>query len=130
MPLTVQGAIRDDGSNFYAYSLSVETFGLPRKQFKPPYYYYEPAPPLMNDWGTVPPFPTPVVLGQLNILDPTVYGPYAPAGRYTVFLYAYDRSLKGWFRGDGNIVTDPFPGILSFRNWDRAITNFEYDPNP
>jgi len=130
MPLTIKGAIRDDGCNFYAYSLSVDTFGLPSVQFKPPYYYYEPAPPLMDDCGTVPPYPAPVVLGQLNILDPTVYGPFAPAGRYTVRLYAYDRSLKGWFKGDGNIVTDPFPGSLGFRNWSAVITNFEYNPDP
>jgi hypothetical protein len=128
MPLTIKGAIRDDGCNFYAYSLSVDTFSLPSVQFKEPYYYHEPPSPLMDDCGTVPPHPFPVVLGQLNILDPTVYGPGAPGGRYTVFLYAYDRSLKGWFQGFGNIVTNPFPPNLGFRNWSYAITNFEFYP--
>lgn len=123
MPLTIRGMITDAGSNFYAYSLRVFTFPYPPIQFKPPYYYYEPAPPPMDDSGTVGPNP---LLGQLNI--PAVYGDKTKAGRYTVFLYAYDRSLRGWFNPDGNNVTDAFQGALSHRNWTWTATNFEFHP--
>jgi len=126
MPLKIEGAIKDDGKNFYAYRLVVFNSSAGYQEFERRYYHEV---PYLDDSGTVPPFPAPVELGQLDI--PAVYAPKkAPAGRYTVFLYAYDRSLRGWFQGNGNFVTDPFPASLGYRNWDWTATNFEFDPGP
>jgi len=122
MPLTVEGKIRDDGDNFYAYRLVVYNFHEGSKEFERRYYHET---PLLDDSGTV--GPNPVVLGQLDI--PAVYGKKEPAGgRYTVFLYAYDRSLCGGFVGDGNNVSDAFQPDLSDRNWTWTATNFEFYP--
>jgi hypothetical protein len=125
MPLEVKGAIRDDGNNFYAYRLAVYNFHEGWKEFERRYYHET---PLLDDSGTVG-HPTPVVLGQLDI--PAVYGKKEPAGgRYTVFLYAYDRSLCGGFVGDGNNVSDASQPNLGSRNWTVTATNFEFYPNP
>lgn len=132
MPLTVKGAIKDVNSHFYAYLLTVFNFYDGTAQFEPPapadaYYYYQPPvppPPQMNDSGTVPPYPTPVTLGELDI--PAVYTE-PRGGRYTVRLYAYDRSLRGWFATPYN-MSDAFQPALHSRNWTWTATNFEYYP--
>jgi hypothetical protein len=75
MPLTVEGKIRDDGDNFYAYRLVVYNFNEGWKEFERCYYHEVPL--LLNDSGTGG-YPTDVVLGQLDI--PAVYGKKEPAG--------------------------------------------------
>jgi len=124
LPLEVTGTIRDDGDNFYAYRLVVYNYHEGSRQFERRYYHE--APLLLDDSGTAG-YPTPVVLGQLDI--PAVYGKKYPAGgRYTVFLYVYDRSLCGGFVGDGNNVSDAFQPNLGSRNWTVTATNFEFYP--
>jgi hypothetical protein len=133
MPLEIKGAIRDDTAaihHFYAYRLSICGFGDGCAQFEPPspqaaYYYYQSAPCPLSSAGTGPPsFPTPVKLGDLDI--PTLF-PGTEGGRYTVFLYAFDRSLRGWFATPYN-MSDPFQPSLWSRNMNWKFTNFTFEP--
>ena len=122
MPLTIEGAIHDQ--HFSNYRLTVDTFWTPPSGFANGYYYT--GPPLNNN-GTIG-YATPVALGTLDI--PSLLGDQAKGGRYTVFLYGYDRSLLGAFAPKTNHVADanPDPADRDDRNWTYTITNFEFYP--
>lgn len=131
MPVKIKGAIKDVNSHFYAYNLTISSFCDGSAQFEPPppasaYYYYLPAPCPLSSAGTGPPVhPICVELGTLDILS--VF-PGTKGCRYTVRLYAFDRSLRGEFHAPANNVSDAFqPGLFS-RNWSSALTNFEFYP--
>jgi hypothetical protein len=122
MPLTIMGAIKDE--HFSNYRLVVDTFWMTPKGFANGYYF---AGPPLDDKGTIG-YPAPVALGTLDI--PSLLGDQAKGGRYTVFLYAYDRSLLGAFMPKTNHVADanPDPADRDDRNWRYTITNFEFYP--
>lgn len=122
MPLIIKGAIYDE--HFSNYRLVLDTFWTPPTVFENGYYYD--GPPL-DDHGTIG-YPAEVKLGELDI--PALLGDKAKEGRYTLFLYAYDRSLLGAFTPSTNFVANanPDPADRDDRNWWYEITNFEFHP--
>lgn len=122
MPLSIDGAVSDE--HFSNFNLSLNSHWISPTSFEDG--YYQDGPPL-GPTGTLG-FPTTTTLSLLDI--PAVLGAQARDGRYTVWLWAYDRSMIGAFGPKTNHISDanPSPSDRDDRNWNHAITNFEFHP--
>ena len=131
--LKFKGEIWDE--HFSNYRLAVNAYWLTETGFAEGYYYNGPLHPSpLYDTGTrnVYPLPSPP-LAELGTLDvPTLMTllDNGKGGRYTVLLYAYDRSLLGAFLPSMNHVSpaNADPSDRDDRNYRWRITNFEFYP--
>jgi hypothetical protein len=119
--LVVEGRIEDitfpGGRHFYRYRLALDSLWIPPTTFASG--YYTDGPPLY-DGGTVS-WPGFDVLGTLHI--PSLLGDEFKKGRYTILLWAWDRSILGGFHPPANWVND-----AASNNWSYDLTNFECAP--
>lgn len=114
--LDVEGRIKDD--HFLRYKLDLDSFWMTTPVTFASGKYTD-GPPLY-DGGTLS-WPAFDLLGTLHI--PSLLGDEFKKGRYTILLWAWDRSILGWFSPQTNWVKD-----AADNNWWYDLTNFECGP--